>query len=787
MCENVRKKTKHNFLEAWLRDDRYKFWICKVPSDDTLFHCIVCNKNFSCGSSHVSRHADSACHKKNSQKDIFSCNDDDDDEMSKVKAPRRKMFQPQWLEIDEFKSWLRKVPHDDTLCFCSICDKTISVGLSHIYRHAESKTHIKKSAMSGVEVNKSNEEHCNMQSEESILSFIEERKSAEIRFATLIAEKDIPYQTAKDILCLFKEIGKNPNVLKHMSIGKTKCKNIISNILCPVETERVVNNIQHTKYSIYINETSDDTNKKWMILLVRYVDLDTLDIRTQLVKVTDLDADCSVEKVFLAFKNEMENLNIPFANIVALSCNDAPVTTGKHVSLRKKLEKTYKHLQILTCPCYSTALVTHAACATIPAFCEEVFKKISAFIKKSSPKRSAVFQEFTECFQQSNHKILKLTETRWLSRQSCISRLLQYWDTIKHFLTETLINEKSTSGEYLLSIMQNVDTKAYFLFLNYILNFFNTFNAYFQVEETRIHLLQQKSFNLLVDISQHFLKPEILRLLPNVTFHLEDNQRPLEIFRLEENHRLDNISLGEECEEYLSHLIKTGHIDVVTTIRDNCLQFYIITAEEILKRLPITNKFLCKLKVFKPQTSLFDEDRKTSFNDVSFIAETLGDFDKPGLKEEWFQLSKDFTKKDKQRLSKMQFDEMWKNILLHQKSTNVFKYPNLTCLLNAVRSLPNSNADAEKVFSYLTDLKHKERNKLSSASINAMCVVKSALRTRKETALSIKIDEKHFSLMSSEKLYSTFNKKSKSSLYSADNNNIDNPDIAGPSICHDMQ
>ncbi|EZA47954.1 hypothetical protein X777_15038 [Ooceraea biroi] len=57
-----------------------------------------------------------------------------------------------------------------------------------------------------------------------------------------------------------------------MSMGRTKCKNNISNVLCPVETERVVQNIQNTKFSIFIDEISDITNDKWMTFLVRYAD-----------------------------------------------------------------------------------------------------------------------------------------------------------------------------------------------------------------------------------------------------------------------------------------------------------------------------------------------------------------------------------------------------------------------------------------------------------------------------------------------------------------------------------
>ena len=117
----------------------------------------------------------------------------------------------------------------------------------------------------------------------------------------------------------------------------------------------------------------------------------------------------------------------------------------------------------------------------------------------------------------------------------------------------------------------------------------------------------------------------------------------------------------------------------------------------------------------------------------------------------------------------LNFDEMWKQIF-----QCTYQYPNLKSLLNAVKSLPNSNADSERIFSLLPDLKTKKRNKLSSVS--ASCVLKLALKARRETAVDIEINEKHLSLMSNDKLYSACPKKQKSylQLYAAD-------EIAGPS------
>jgi len=50
---------------------------------------------------------------------------------------------------------------------------------------------------------------------------------------------------------------------------------------------------------------------------------------------------------------------------------------------------------------------------------------------------------------------------------------------------------------------------------------------------------------------------------------------------------------------------------------------------------------------------------------------------------------------------------MWKDILKRPSISNT-KCPNLKSLLNAVRSLPHSNADPERTFSVLSDIKQKK-------------------------------------------------------------------------------
>jgi len=63
---------------------------------------------------------------------------------------------------------------------------------------------------------------------------------------------------------------------------------------------------------------------------------------------------------------------------------------------------------------------------------------------------------------------------------------------------------------------------------------------------------------------------------------------------------------------------------------------------------------------------LVDSNRETPFNDVPFIVKILTDFDENGLKEKWLALYHDFTIEEKQNLSTLNFDNMWKEILKRQ-------------------------------------------------------------------------------------------------------------------------
>ncbi|KYQ59056.1 hypothetical protein ALC60_01891 [Trachymyrmex zeteki] len=664
---------------------------------------------------------------KNNKKNLSS-----DDNLSK-KNRKLPVFQEKWLDVEELKCWLRKEPRNVSKFFCLICNKSFMYSGRQIYSHANSKAHIKRCKRNSIEISKSNED-LKFQVNKSLLTLEERRKEAEIRYAALLTDQNISYRHSRKILNLFQYVGEGPNVLKKMRTSRTKCVKIITNVLYPNEMKRLVNKIQNTKFTVFIGFTSDIYKGNiWMIFQVRYVDSETLDVRSQIVELMSIDAkDFSANKLFERLKNKMLELNIPFSNIVALLCNNTSIMTENHSLFKKEFKKLCPHLMTLLCSCHSATLVAHNACDKIPTFCEKFIKNIFSYIN-DRPRHFSEFMEFCKYFQETSHKILEY-DTYWISRYNFVEKFLEYWDMVKNFL-ET----KSTrAASNLLFTMCMVETKAYFLFLKYVLSFFNAFNTFFQTLETQIHLLQSKSLILLQEICQNFLQSEHLTpLLTDVDFSLKKNQKIL-----------NKIFLGSKCEEYLNELMTQGHENVVMVVRQNCLMFYVTAAEEICERLPVKNIFLSKLQVFK---NLFETDIETSFNDVSFIAETIGDFDEDALKKEWISLSLEFTIEEKRRLSLLSFDNMWKEILQCRHPNNIAKYPLLTNVLNAIRSFPNSNVDIERTFALFNSVLRKRS--ILPTLINAICVFKSALNARGETSLNMTIEKEHVSLMTTNDLY----------------------------------
>lgn len=120
-----------------------------------------------------------------------------------------------------------------------------------------------------------------------------------------------------------------------------------------------------------------------------------------------------------------------------------------------------------------------------------------------------------------------------------------------------------------------------------------------------------------------------------------------------------------------------------------------------------------------------------------------------------------FDDADKILLANLEIDDMWKNILQKKKFNGEPSFPNLENLVHAVLSLPHSNAEAERIFSIVTDVKNKKRNRIDVTCLDAVSKVRSSFQASNVDCRTFQVDSTHLELHNFKNLYSPNSNNSK--------------------------
>jgi len=339
--------------------------------------------------------------------------------------------------------------------------------------------------------------------------------------------------------------------------------------------------------------------------------------------------------------------------------------------------------------------------------------------------------EFQKFFNGERNKILKLSNTRWLVLYHCIVRILNNWEILKNFFVLAVVEDKLKSAEIILQQLNNDSIKAYLLFLKYVLNFFNHFNAFFQSREILIHKIFETSRQLIIDIGKNFLISQMLEDINNITVD-SNNQKDV-----------NDIYVGPECESFL----ETLPLEHAQEIRRHCLDFYITSLREMLKRLPYKDIIFEQLMFLQPNIALYHEGR-TKIKDLTLLATRIGDIDLKKLDFEWKILPSIYNDAQKAQFALLEISDMWKQIFEFKDISGEKFFPNLELLVYSVLSFSHSNAEAERIFSIVTDVKSKKRNRLANNTVSAICTIRSSFQTKGINCINFEVDSEHLKLYS---------------------------------------
>lgn len=111
------------------------------------------------------------------------------------------------------------------------------------------------------------------------------------------------------------------------------------------------------------------------------------------------------------------------------------------------------------------------------------------------------------------HKLLGIGQTRWLSLESCVRRVLEQWDALRLYFTGVVAEKKHPyyATDSILDGLSNKYLKAQLEFLSVQLHRLNEFNTLLQSEDPVLHLLRDELHKLLKNMLSGFVKMDVVR------------------------------------------------------------------------------------------------------------------------------------------------------------------------------------------------------------------------------------------------------------------------------------
>nr|XP_037290874.1 uncharacterized protein LOC119186301 [Rhipicephalus microplus] len=235
---------------------------------------------------------------------------------------------------------------------------------------------------------------------------------------------------------------------------------------------------------------------------------------------------------------------------------------GAHHSIASMLQAQIPGIFILKCICHSFHLCASYACKTLPRGVEDLARDVYNYFL--SPKQTSAYQEVQRLAEVKPHKLLHPSQTRWLSLQVVITRLLEQMPALISFFKKAATEDHVLAAEAILEKLSNPSTKLYLEFLEYVLPFFTNLNKEMQSEETRIHLLHEKVSGTLNCILECYIKRDYLEATPLSDVQYKD---PAKFLLLEE------IYLGAKPTAALSGGTHGLNEDQIHNFRLQCLEF----------------------------------------------------------------------------------------------------------------------------------------------------------------------------------------------------------------------
>ena len=306
------------------------------------------------------------------------------------------------------------------------------------------------------------------------------------------------------LLTLLRVLFPNDDNLRSVKLGKQKSTNIVRQVFAYDYLQSAVKSLKEDKFSIIIDETPDRSSVEQVALLACYFDLESFVLKNYLIDLVEC-TDSSAVGLYSVLKITRNGMNIPMENIIGYPYDATNVMFGEHHSVSQLLKKDYNHVKTIKCSCHLIHLASSKAALELPKSLEDLCRDVFSHFSRSS-KRQKDYDSFQAFFEMEPLKIPSPGQTRWLSLQACVDRILKQYDALRSYFMQGVCEDPTHSNDRISCSLNNLFTKLYLEFLSFQLERFNSFNRLFQSNKPLLPVLRQEVEWLIRTIASDFME-----------------------------------------------------------------------------------------------------------------------------------------------------------------------------------------------------------------------------------------------------------------------------------------
>ena len=611
--------------------------------------------------------------------------------------------------------WLSSSHRGKTYGFCVTCNKHLSCskgGIRDLKRHGETEVH-KRNARGSA-------------GQKSLLSTWNETESvsrkaarAEAILCNMLVEHNIPFLLMDHLPAVISHAFPDSKIAREIRCARTKATSVVKHALGPAAHRSMIEEVKSSPaFSIMMDESTDRSDVKRVGMLIRYYSESSLQAKTVFLGLYDIPR-ASAVNLFECLDSQICKDGLNYHRLIGWNSDGANVMLGSRNSVVSRLKQKQPNLCVLHCICHVSHLIVGDAIKCIPSYVIDIVENLFWWFHHSS-KRVDELHSFQEWLEVEAHKILKKVDTRWLSLQACVNRILEQYQPLASYFDSIQVSDEKAKAKAkrIRDHLKKPITKAYLLVLSNILSSINKFNTLFQSDSPNLHKLVKEMNQLLLGIVNKFILPSAVHSATKIK---DVNISP------ENQKNDDDLVLGSALHSYLTEVDDDlAGTSELAQFYSNVRDFLSKLVTSAIKRLPLEDPILNDLIWLDPI------ERTTS--NFSMVRRLTDQFNHCIQREDLDNLEEEFclyqTTKDLPNdiVCEHCVDIYWGKIG-RLKSSGTETFGTLARFAKCLLSIPHGNADSERMFSHISLITTDHRNKLHTSTVSACMDVKMNLNT----------------------------------------------------------